>query len=120
MQSIFYLSSIGKGPPRLLTPSITEPGRHSGQMTEERRIGGGRVRLPDALYMAAITAMRANSDMATTYRRLRADGKTHMVAVIAVMRKLVVLANILLRDDRIWSEENPRRLRGLHETELFS
>ena len=60
-----------------------------------------------ALYMAAITAIRINPDMVTTYRRLRAEGKKHKVAVVAVMRKLVVLANILLRDDRYWSEERP-------------
>ena len=81
--------------------------RDSGQMTGVRRIGGGRVRPRAALYMAAITAIRVNSDMATTYRRLRTEGKKHKVAVVAVMRKLVVLANILLRDDRFWSEERP-------------
>ena len=60
-----------------------------------------------ALYMAAIIAIRMNSVMTITYRRLRTDGKMHKVAVVAVMRKPVVLANILLRDDRFWGEERP-------------
>ena len=53
-------------------------------------------------YMAALAAMRFNPDLAPKYRQLRAAGKPPKVAVTAVMRKLIVLANALLADDRKW------------------
>ena len=54
------------------------------------------------LYMAAIAAARSNPDMKAFYTRLRAAGKAAKVALTAVMRKLVILANTLIREDRHW------------------
>ena len=44
-----------------------------------------------------------NPDLAAKHRRLVADGKPGKVALVAVMRKLLLLANVLLRDDRLWT-----------------
>ncbi len=74
----------------------------SGERQGERRIRGGRGHVRSALYMAALAAARFNPDLAAFYRRLRANGKRFKVAITAVMRKLVVLANTLLREDRLW------------------
>lgn len=74
----------------------------SGEMRGQRHIKGGRAHVRKVLYMAAIAAARCNPDMKTFYTRLRAAGKAAKVALTAVMRKLVVLANTLIREDRLW------------------
>lgn len=74
----------------------------SGEMRGQRRIKGGRAHVRNALYMAAVTASRCNPDLKTFYGRLRAAGKAAKLALTAVMRKLVLLANTLIREDRLW------------------
>ena len=81
----------------------------SGQSRGARRIRGGRAHPRRALYMAATTAIRWNPDLKAFYERLRADGKLHKVALVAVMRKMVGLLNALLRDDRTWQPQPPLR-----------
>ena len=79
----------------------------SGDKTGQRHIKGGRAHLRPPAYMAALTASRINPDLAAVYRRLRDNGKVAKVALIAVMRKLVVLANALIREDRLWQPTRP-------------
>ena len=74
----------------------------SGQKTGARHIKGGRAHVRCALYMAAIAATRCNPDLAAFYKRLRDAGKKPKVALTAVMRKLILLANTLIRQDRLW------------------
>lgn len=81
--------------------------RDSGTMKGTRHVRGGRRRPRDVLFMAATSAMIWNPDMKATYERLRARGKPHKVAIVAVMRRLIVLANTLLRDLRSWTERAP-------------
>ena len=76
--------------------------RESGKWKGQAKIGGGRGDLRRALYMPALSAARFNPDLKAVYDRLRARGKPAKVALVAVMRKLVILANVLVRDDRIW------------------
>jgi transposase len=70
----------------------------SGQFRGQRRIKGGRKRVRDALYMAAVTAARTDPRLRTFYERLRIAGKSAKLALIAVARKLLVIANAVLRD----------------------
>ncbi len=70
----------------------------SGQFRGLRRIRGGRKRVRDALYMAAVSAARYNLRLKPLYRRLRSAGKPAKVALIAVARKLLIIANALMRD----------------------
>ena len=65
-------------------------------------IQGGRKHLRDALYMPALVAMRFNPDLKAIYDKLRAAGKPAKVALTALMRKLIELANALVKADRIW------------------
>jgi transposase len=58
------------------------------------------------LYWAAVTAARCNPGLKAFYERLRGVGKIGKVAITAVMRKLVVLANTLLREDRLWQPDH--------------
>lgn len=77
--------------------------RSSGQWRGRAFIGGGRANLRRALYMPALVAVRFNPDMRATYERLVTAGKPKKLALVAVMRKLIVLANALLRDGRKWA-----------------
>ena len=86
-----------------VAPFAHDSGRHQGA----RHIRGGRRRPRDVLYMAALSATMHNPDLQRVFRRLKAAGKSHKVALVAVMRKLIVLANVLLRDARPWAETAP-------------
>lgn len=77
--------------------------RQSGRWRGQSFIQGGRKPLRDALYMPALVALRFNPDLKAQYDRMKADGKPSKVAIIAVMRKLLILANTLVKDDREWT-----------------
>ena len=74
----------------------------SGELSGHRRIKGGRAGPRRALYWAALSAARHNPDLNAFYKRLVENGKKPKVALTAVMRKLVVLANTLIKEDRLW------------------
>lgn len=80
----------------------------SGQRDGVRVVWGGRPAVRRILYLAALSAVRFNTDMKAFYHRLRASGKAPKVSLIAVARKLVVLANTLINEDRLWQ---PRALK---------
>ena len=61
----------------------------------------GRANARQALYMPALVAARFNPDLKAKYQQLIAIGKPAKVAITAVMRKLVVTANALLKADRL-------------------
>jgi transposase len=77
--------------------------RDSGKSQGQRRTGGGRSWLRSSLYMAAVAAIRANPDLKAFHQRLMANGKPFKVAITAVMRKLLILANSLIAQNRTWS-----------------
>lgn len=77
----------------------------SGTSRGRRRIKGGRAPLRAGLAMPALAAARANPALRAFRQRLRAAGKPHRVVLTAVLRKLIVLANSLVRDDRLWTPE---------------
>lgn len=77
----------------------------SGTREGVRVIFGGRARVRRVLYLAALSAARFNPNMRAFYRRLRAIGKAPKVALIAVARKLVILANTLIAENRLWRPE---------------
>lgn len=81
----------------------------SGTMRGRRRIRGGRKPVRNMLYMAAVGAgaKGSNPAMKTVYDRLRAKGKQAKVALTAIMRKLVILANTLIRENRLWQPLAP-------------
>jgi transposase len=74
----------------------------SGTMRGKRSIWGGRVKVRCALYMAALVAVRHNPVLRAHYRRLRQAGKPFKVAIVACMRKLLVIVNAMLRDRQPW------------------
>ena len=85
--------------PAGLAPIARDSGQHRGK----RFIRGGRAHLRQAIYMPALVAVRFNPSLKAKYDALRAVGKAPKLALTAIMRKLVILANALLRDNRAWS-----------------
>lgn len=81
--------------------------RQSGKWQGKEHIQGGRAFLRRAVYMPALVATRRNPDLKAKYDQLIRAGKSGKVALTAIMRKLVVMANALLRDGRKWSELRP-------------
>lgn len=84
-----------------VAPYDDDSGKHRGR----RHIQGGRERLRKSLFMCAFSASRHNPDLAAFYARLRANGKAHLQAVIAVARKLIILANVILNRKTEWTAE---------------
>jgi len=79
--------------------------RDSGTMRGKRMIWGGRVNVGNTLYMAALSASRFNAPLKAFFERLRAAGKPHKVALVAVARKLLTILNAMLRDRSAWNPE---------------
>jgi len=72
--------------------------RDSGQHRGQRHIHGGRAALRRVLYMAALTATVHNPILKAFYHRLRQNGKPAKIALTAVMRKLIILLNRLVKN----------------------
>jgi transposase len=76
--------------------------RDSGRSQRPRCIGGGRAGVRAKLYMAALTATRCDPTLRAHYERLVQHGKPAKVALVACMRKLLAVANAVLRDGAPW------------------
>jgi transposase len=82
----------------------------SGRRRGVRRCWGGRATLRPALYMATRTAVRHNPLLAPVYARLRAAGKPDKVAIVACMRKLLIILNAMARDRQACHAPAPSQL----------
>ena len=82
-----------------LAPLNRDSGLHRGKRT----IHGGRRRVREALYMAALAACRSDTPFAATYRTLVSLGKAPKLALIAVARKLLITANAMVRDQQTFA-----------------
>ena len=81
--------------------------RDSGSVKGVRHIWGGRAQVRTVLYMAALVATRHNPQIRTFYQRLLAAGKPAKVALVACMRKLLLICNAVLRSHTSWSPASP-------------
>lgn len=90
------LGSMDKGQIAKLV-GVAPLNRDSGQMRGKRMISGGRKPVRDALYIAALPAIRFEPDIKTFYAKLRANGKPGKVALVAVMRKIIIILNARMR-----------------------
>ena len=79
--------------------------RDSGTMHGRRGVWGGRARVRSALYMAALVGSRRNPVLRAFYLRLVAAGKPKKAALVACMRKLIVILNAILKTRTPWREE---------------
>lgn len=81
--------------------------RDSGTLRGRRHIGGGRSRIRAVLYMATLAAIRHNAVVRAWYDRLLAAHKPKKVALVACMRKLLVVLNAMLKNHTRWQEPVP-------------
>jgi transposase len=77
--------------------------QRSGTSSHGDHIAGGRACVRTALYMAAVSAIRCNPTFKAFYKRLIEARKPRKVAIVAVARKLIVLANTILKTDKPWN-----------------
>jgi transposase len=75
----------------------------SGKWKGKSFIAGGRSRVRAVLYMAAMTAIRANPLLKDFYQQLLVRGKARLAALIAVARKLLTILNAIIRDKKPWT-----------------
>jgi transposase len=76
--------------------------RESGRYKGHRKIQGGRTQVRTVLYMAMMSAMQSNPVFKATYQRLLSAGKPKKVAIIACIRKMIVILNSMRRDGVMW------------------
>lgn len=76
--------------------------RESGSYKGQRRIRGGRHQIRTVMYMSMLSAIQCNSVFKATYQRLVTAGKPKKVALIACVRKMIVILNTLLRHEVMW------------------
>jgi transposase len=74
----------------------------SGKFQGQRRIRGGRKSVRTGMYMATLTAMQYNPFINAFAKRLAAKGKPFKVRLIASMRKLLTILNVMVRDQTLW------------------
>lgn len=81
--------------------------RESGQWKGRAACGGGRVVPRNLLYLAAMAARRHDPGARAYFERLVAAGKPKMVALVALMRKLLTALNAMIRDQKPWTPHAP-------------
>ena len=109
MQLLAQMPELGRtGPKQIaalagLAPINIDSGAYRGR----RAIGGGRKRVRDALYMAALNAIRRADRFKAFYQKLRDAGKPGKLALIAVARKLLTTLNAMVRDNQTYRKTQP-------------
>jgi transposase len=79
--------------------------KDSGTMKGRRVVWGGRASIRSVLYMATLSAIRYNKPIRTFYQRLIANGKLKKVALVACMRKLLVILNAMVKNGSEWNPD---------------
>ncbi|MBN8239969.1 IS110 family transposase [Marinobacter hydrocarbonoclasticus] len=79
--------------------------RDSGKLNGKRRIRGGRHRVRTVMFMAMLSSIQCNPVFKRFYERLKAQGKIPKVALIACMRKMIVVLNTMIKNQESWRAE---------------
>jgi transposase len=100
------MPELGQRSPKALAAlaGLAPFNRDSGQWRGQRHVRGGRKRVRDALYMAAVTAARSATCLGTFCQALRQNGKPAKLALIALARKLLVILNAIVRDKTLFTQ----------------
>ena len=86
---------------------VAPTNRDSGTLRGKRTTGGGRTQIRKALYMPTVVAKKYNPTIKRFYDRLLENGKAPLQAIIAAMRKLITILNVMIREDKLWKHLNP-------------
>lgn len=76
--------------------------RDSGQFRGKRMTGGGRKKVRTSLFMAMLSVIQFNKKIRAFYEHLLDEGKIKMVALVAAMRKLIIILNSMLKNNASW------------------
>ncbi len=76
--------------------------RDSGKLNGKRRIRGGRHRVRTVMFMAMLSSIQCNPVFKRFYEHLKAQGKIPKVALIACMRKMIVVLNTMVKNQEPW------------------
>lgn len=79
--------------------------KESGSYTGKSKIRGGRYQVRTAMFMAMMSAIQCNPIFKEMYQRLLAKGKPKKTAIIACVRKMIVILNSMVRDGVYWNPE---------------
>jgi transposase len=98
------LPELGSLPPKQLAAlvGVAPLNRDSGAFRGRRAVWGGRATVRAALYMGALVATRHNPQIKEFYERLLGAGKPRKVALVACMRKLLIILNAMLKNRTRW------------------
>ena len=77
--------------------------KNSGGYKGKRSIFAGRPMIRKILYMTAVASLRVNKPLQLFYRRLIANHKPPKVALVAIMRKLVLVMQALIKNNSLWN-----------------
>jgi transposase len=104
MNVLIYMPELGQLTSKEVSAlaGVAPFNRDSGQHKGRREIWGGRAPVRAALYMAVLSAKTFNPALKKFYDRLIANGKLAKVALVACMRKLIIIMNIMIRDNTEW------------------
>jgi transposase len=104
MNVLLHMPELGQLTPKEASAlaGVAPFNKDSGQMKGKRQIGGGRAPVRSALYMAILSARKFNPVIKKFYDRLIAKGKLAKVAMVACMRKLIIIMNAMMRDNSSW------------------
>jgi transposase len=99
MTLLAYMTELGKANRRQIAAlaGLAPYANDSGQTSFKRRTSAGRPIVKRMLFMCALVAIKNNKDLKAFYERLISKGKMKMVAIVAVMRKLLVTINHLCK-----------------------
>jgi transposase len=113
---LVFLPELGQRSPKQIAAlvGVAPFNRDSGKLRGQRRIQGGRKELRSLLYMAAMCAVQHNRVFRDRYAQLLQRGKPKKVALVACLRKLLVILNAMLRDRQPWRD--PDSLPALSST----
>ena len=98
------LPELGSLPPKQLAAlvGVAPLNRDSGAFRGRRAVWGARATVRAALYMGALVATRHNPQIKEFYERLLGAGKPRKVALVACMRKLLIILNAMLKNHTPW------------------
>lgn len=82
---------------------VAPTNRDSGTLRGKRTTGGGRAHVRRALFMATLVATRHNPKIKRFYQHLLLQGKEKMVALVAAMRKLLIILNSMVKQQKPWN-----------------
>jgi transposase len=96
------LGSLNRGEAAKLV-GLAPINRDSGTLRGKRMIGGGRATVRRSLYMATLVATKHNKTIRDHYQQLLSRGKAKMTALVACMRKLLLILNAILKNQTPWN-----------------